>query len=32
MRPPKEGQTPAIQVLERMFSLLDALADHQDPV
>jgi DNA-binding IclR family transcriptional regulator len=28
----KEGQTPAIQVLERMFSLLDALAAHQDPV
>ena len=28
----KEGQTPAIQVLDRMFSLLDALASHQDPV
>ena len=28
----KEGQTPAIQVLSRMFSLLDALASHQDPV
>ncbi len=28
----KEGQTPAIQVLERMFSLLDLLASHQDPV
>ena len=28
----KEGQTPAIQVIERMFSLLDALAAHQDPV
>ncbi|WP_426957678.1 helix-turn-helix domain-containing protein, partial [Bacillus velezensis] len=25
-------QTPAIQVLERMFSLLDVLAQHQDPV
>ena len=28
----KQGQTPAIQVIERMFSLLDALAAHQDPV
>jgi DNA-binding IclR family transcriptional regulator len=28
----KEGQTPAIQVVKRMFSLLDALAAHQDPV
>jgi len=28
----KEGQSPAIQVIERMFSLLDALAAHQDPV
>ncbi|MDT7835246.1 IclR family transcriptional regulator [Aquabacterium sp. OR-4] len=28
----KEGQTPAIQVIERMFSLLDVLAAHQDPV
>ena len=28
----KTGQTPAIQVIERMFSLLDALAAHQDPV
>ncbi len=28
----KEGQTPAIQVLSRMFSLLDALASHRDPV
>jgi DNA-binding IclR family transcriptional regulator len=28
----KEGQTPAIQVLERMFALLDLLASHQDPV
>jgi DNA-binding IclR family transcriptional regulator len=29
----KEGlQTPAIQVLERMFALLDVLAQHQDPV
>ncbi len=28
----KEDQKPAIQVLERMFSLLDLLASHQDPV
>ena len=28
----KEHTTPAIQVLERMFSLLDLLAAHQDPV
>lgn len=28
----KEGQKPAIQVLDRMFSLLDALAAQQDPV
>ncbi|MET0519482.1 MAG: helix-turn-helix domain-containing protein, partial [Burkholderiaceae bacterium] len=28
----KEGQTPAIQVLERTFALLDVLASHQDPV
>jgi DNA-binding IclR family transcriptional regulator len=28
----KEGQTPTIQVIERMFLLLDALAAHQDPV
>ena len=28
----KMAGTPAIQVLERMFSLLDALASHQDPV
>jgi DNA-binding IclR family transcriptional regulator len=28
----KEGQTPAIQVIARMFSLIDALAAHQDPV
>ena len=28
----KDGQKPAIQVIERMFSLLDALAAHQDPV
>jgi len=27
-----EAQTPAIQVLERMFSVLDVLASHQDPV
>ena len=30
--PKKMAGTPAIQVLERMFSLLDALASHQDPV
>jgi IclR family transcriptional regulator, carbohydrate utilization repressor len=29
---PKSEQTPAIQVIERMFSLLDVLAAHQDPV
>ena len=28
----KEGHGPAIQVIARMFSLLDALASHQDPV
>ena len=28
----KDGQVPAIQVLERMFALLDLLASHQDPV
>ena len=28
----KEAQTPAIQVLERMFSLLDVLTSHQDTV
>ena len=28
----KDGQGPAIQVIARMFSLLDALASHQDPV
>ncbi len=28
----KEGQKPAIQVIERMFSLIDALAAHEDPV
>jgi DNA-binding IclR family transcriptional regulator len=28
----KEDQSPAIQVLERMFSVLDVLASHQDPV
>jgi DNA-binding IclR family transcriptional regulator len=28
----KEAHQPAIQVIERMFSLLDALAAHQDPV
>ena len=27
-----EGSSPTIQVLERMFSLLDVLAAHQDPV
>src|ERR1043166_7220469 len=31
MRDP-EAQSPAIQVLERTFSLLDVLAGHQDPV
>ena len=30
--PKKDVGTPAIQVLARMFSLLDALAAHQDPV
>ena len=30
--PKKTTGKPAIQVLERMFSLLDALAAHQDPV
>lgn len=28
----KENQTPAIQVMERAFALLDVLASHQDPV
>ncbi len=28
----KDGATPTIQVLERMFLLLDVLASHQDPV
>ena len=28
----KEGNTPTIQVLERMFMLLDVLASHHDPV
>lgn len=28
----KDGQAPTIQVLERVFSLLDVLAGHQDPV
>ena len=28
----KEHTTPTIQVMERMFSLLDLLASHQDPV
>src|SRR5574343_1413514 len=28
----KESHAPAIQVIERMFSLLDVLAAHQDPV
>jgi DNA-binding IclR family transcriptional regulator len=28
----KDASTPTIQVLERMFSLLDVLASHQDPV
>src|SRR5687767_15386758 len=30
--PAKSGQKPTIQVIERMFSLLDVLASHQDPV
>jgi DNA-binding IclR family transcriptional regulator len=32
MKSKEAQQTPAIQVLERMFSLLDVLASHQDPV
>ena len=32
MASPKEGARPAIQVIERQFALLDALAAHQDPV
>ena len=32
MTPKQDSQTPAIQVIERLFSLLDALAAHQDPV
>jgi DNA-binding IclR family transcriptional regulator len=32
MRTSKEDPKPAIQVIERLFSLLDALAAHQDPV
>ncbi|MDB5817393.1 MAG: IclR family transcriptional regulator, partial [Rhizobacter sp.] len=32
MKKTNEVQTPAIQVIERMFSLLDVLAAHQDPV
>jgi DNA-binding IclR family transcriptional regulator len=28
----KEANTPTIQVLERVFTLLDVLANHQDPV
>lgn len=28
----KDGQAPTIQVLERVFNLLDVLAGHQDPV
>ena len=30
--PKKEGQTPAIQVISRMFALIDVLAAHPDPV
>lgn len=30
--PAEAGRQPAIQVLERMFTLLDLLAEHQDPV
>ena len=32
MSQPRDGSKPAIQVIERMFALLDALAAHQDPV
>ena len=32
MKSKEAQQTPAIQVLERMFALLDVLAQHQDPV
>jgi len=32
MRTSKDDPKPAIQVIERLFSLLDALAAHQDPV
>ena len=32
MKSKEAQQTPAIQVLERMFALLDVLASHQDPV
>ena len=32
MASPKEGARPAIQVIERQFALLNALAAHQDPV
>jgi DNA-binding IclR family transcriptional regulator len=32
MKKTNEVQTPAIQEIERMFSLLDVLAAHQDPV
>lgn len=32
MQTKKDRQSPAIQVLERMFGLLDVLASHQDPV
>ncbi|MEO8299466.1 MAG: IclR family transcriptional regulator [Burkholderiales bacterium] len=31
-RPKKDNTTPTIQVLERMFALLDVLAAHSDPV
>jgi DNA-binding IclR family transcriptional regulator len=30
--PPKSGPTPTVQVIERMFHLLDVLASHPDPV
>ena len=32
MKPSKEGARPAIQVVARIFSLLDTLAAHRDPI
>ncbi|MEK8026103.1 MAG: hypothetical protein RLY78_1491 [Pseudomonadota bacterium] len=32
MNPPNDTQAPAIQVIERMFALLDVLAEQPDPV